>query len=508
MLPIIPKVYVDWNDDWSQSGGTEAAGAFTDSNEDMSARVLSVSWQRGRARVNDVFGMGTATIELLNDDGLLNPFDSGSAIYGSMIPGRRVKITATHNSVTYPVFFGRLSGVVQNRTPDGKPSIILNVEDEFGRMSRSRFQSPDTLLTERVVSDAWRVVLQEYDSDYLLFRTTSASTQTIPLYWNPPGGSYLAAAQEVAHQELGGAFFMGRDGKPTFQNRAFRSAQTVHATFTGPQSLGLSLDLSDWWDRVVYKRAGLDTDAEVTQLFQLFPVGRSLADDPTIFGDYIASATDVIEPVPHLDYTVNAIADGSGADITDSVSVDSFTSYGSSFEITFTPATGYLRTLYVRGNAVRQSDEAREITVSDSGAPVTDQTDRADFNFNDDITAIRSAANFRLYAGTTFYPRRLSVLLKPRNDTEAANILGIDLSKRLHITNTTGLYPSEIDEDFFVEAIQGRFITGGTMEMQCQLWHEIAAGGNFFRISGASGGGADYSTIAAAVDTVGDRIAY
>ena len=87
-------------------------------------------------------------------------------------------------------------------------------------------------------------------------------------------------------------------------------------------------------------------------------------------------------------------------------------------------------------------------------------------------------------------------------------LLGLELEKRVHISNTTGVYPSNIDDDYFVEAISGSFLQGGLMEVTCDLWHEIAVQGNFFRISGAAGGGQDYSQIVAAGATTGDRIRY
>jgi hypothetical protein len=515
-LFISPKVYIDLNDD----------GDFADAGEDVSADVHEASWTRGRASVNDQFGMGTASIALVNTSSDYSPFDSGASTYPNLVPGRQVKLELVHNAVTYPAFYGRLARVTQDRTPDGAPLVRLELEDEFGRMSRSHYRSSGVLLTTSFGGSPSAVlkqhvanlgILEDYgynaggytveDSKAISFSETAFARG----FWFH-GGSHLEAGKLAAKNEVGGAFFMAADGKPTFYNREHNSAAALHATFTGPQALLISNDQSDYYDSVVVKRAGLDVDPDETAIFQLFPTGRVLETGSThpsntFGGEYISPAATVTQPEPTTDYTVNAISDGSGEDLTDKVSISSWTSFGGGFQVTFNNAsgqTGYLTLFKVRGYQTRQTSEAREIIVSDSSAPVKNQPFRDEFVFVDNVRTLRGYAKFKLYAGTTYYPRRIRVRLAPRTDAEAVSILGLELLKRVHITNTTGLYPSQIDEDFFVQGIRGRAVRGGHVEMDCDLWHEIASLGNFFRISGVS----TYSQIAGDAATTGSPIGY
>ncbi len=510
VLAIRPKVYFDWNDN----------GSFADANEDVSGEIYAVSWSRGRSNVNDDFGMGTATVILVNTSGIYSPFDTGSAIYPNMVPGIPAKIEFTHNSITYGVFYGRLASVEQLRSPDGAPLVVMELEDEFGRMGRSRYRSSQVLATAfgdgptnalaLALTDAGILEDYGYNAADMTMEVSLASFGLIGFWAHET--THLAAAKLAAHQELGGAFFMAADGKPTFYNRNHNSEASIHATFTGVQALDLSMRQSDYYDTVAFKRAGFDIDADTGDLFTLFPTGRAFAEgstDPqnTFGGGYVGGGNTVTQPVADTDWTFNALKDGSGEDVTNKHTLSTWTNYGAGFEATFNNASGaisYNQSFRVRGLAVRATSDNREVVEVDAAAPVANQALRDEFAFNDDEASIRGYALFKLYAGTAFYPRRLKTRHIPRTDAEAVTILGFELLKKLTITNTTGLYPSQINEDFFIQSIRGRAILGGLVEVDCVLWHKIASLGNFFRISGAT----NYSTIAGDADTAGDRVRF
>lgn len=416
--------------------------------------------------------------------------------------------------VTYPIITGRLASIEQSRDVD-TPFVRLTLEEESGRMSQSHYNAAAALLNGGLVSAIIAAILTDYGvagGDQVL----DTALETLASFWNPPGGSHLDAVKSAAKQELGGYYFIRSDGKHKFGNREARGLEAIHCTWTGAYASSMSISQSDFIDQVVHKRAGLDVSGTTEAAYNDFPTGREIPPGSTdakntFHGDYIAAAKNVVQPVPSLDYTANTQADGLGADVTNQVSVSAFTSFGGGFEITMNNASGataYLTLFVVRGQLVRQSDDRREISVTDASSPVRNQTLRDEFAFNDNVDGIRGYALFRLFAGSAFYPRHLQINREPLDDAEAVDLLGLELEKRVHISNTTGLWPSNIDDDYFVEAISGSFLQGGLMEVTCDLWHEISAVGNFFRISGDVGGGQDYSLIVAAGATTGDRIAF
>ncbi len=505
---IAPKVYVDLNND----------GDFGDANEDFSGEVYSVIWSRGRSSVFDSFSMGTARVAIINSSGDYSPFDSGAATYPNLVPGRQVKIETNHDSTDYGAFYGRLAEIEQGVTPDGKPLVILNLEDEFGRMGRSRYRTFGGLIISGFATDYFLRTASHnagiwenygYSAGEYTYEAGKSIFETGFWFDN---GSHLSACKLVEKQELAGAFFMAVDGKPTFYNRHHNSQQSVHATFAGMQALYIQHQQSDYYDTVVAKRGGLSRDVNITTLFTLSPLGRAVEEGSTAAantfgGEYHLAAQPVTQPVPGTDFTVNTLADGSGEDLTDQVSVSAFTAYGGGFTITLDNASGQagvLTSFIVRGKAVRVSAENREIVETNASAPVENQTLREEFRFIDDVEALRGYAKARLAAGSAYYPRRIKLRLIPRTDAEAVKILGLELLKKITITNTSGLYPSQIDDDFFVQAIKARSIPGGLIEFEIDCWHKIASFGNFFRISGTT----NYSTIAGDAATTGDPVAF
>ena len=368
------KVFVDWNND----------DDFGDASENVTGDVMGVSWNRGRSSATDEMAMGTATVTLLNSSGDYSPFKTGAPTSPNMLPGRKVKIEIVHSATTYPIFFGRIADISQGLSPDSAPTVTLSLEDEFGRLSRSRYRSAASLLAESLTSaNISSLISSDFSGVIAVSLETGIQTMTPFSIHN---ATHLQALRQMAHQELGGSLFMGAgpdgSGLPllTFYNREHRSAQSVHATFTGPQALDMNLREGDWVDEVIHVRAGLDVSTDVTAVYQLFPTGRTLytgsaSPTNTVNGPYIHSARNVIQPVAHTDWTVNAAKDGSGQDLTDQVTVSAFTAFGGGFTITFNNAsglTGHLTLFVIRGEAIRQSGEDREIVVRDASAPVKD----------------------------------------------------------------------------------------------------------------------------------------
>ncbi len=88
-------LYVDWNDD----GVYEA---------DESAYLDSVQIQRGRRDIFTQPYVGKMTARLKNHTSRFTPWNTGSAIYPNVAPGRRVQMVVDINGVGYPIFSGRL----------------------------------------------------------------------------------------------------------------------------------------------------------------------------------------------------------------------------------------------------------------------------------------------------------------------------------------------------------------------------------------------------------------
>jgi len=77
---------------------------------DVSDQVDSIQITRGRNALADQFNTGTLTMRIVDLNGDFNPQNTTSPYYNLLSPMRKVSITATYGSTTYPLFAGYITG--------------------------------------------------------------------------------------------------------------------------------------------------------------------------------------------------------------------------------------------------------------------------------------------------------------------------------------------------------------------------------------------------------------
>lgn len=493
------RCHIDWDDD----------GDFLDPYEDVSAALDRASIKRGRGAVTDQFAAGQASITLENPAGIYSPYNVASPIYGLMLPGRAVRLEAVIDAVTIPVFFGYITDYRQSHVAAGLPGVDISLVDGFDRLRLGQVRLAaqankrvDELLGAVLDAAGWPAGLRDLDQ----------ALTTVERFW-VHRQSPLAALQLAAKQELGGSLFMDAAGAVRFQNRDYRSTRPLYTTLTGPQALALELRRDQLFDAVHHQWAGLSADASNTVLFTLSPARRKLmpgTSDPlnTIHGDFSTGAASMVTPLGVTDYTANSQPDGSGIDKTNQVLVNSFTSYGGGFSAAFENLDSspvYLTFLQVRGIAVRVASDERMIEIPVASPILTGQVMRDDFAFNNEPEAVAAYAHWRSWVFSQIRPRPV-VSLAAFDDAERALILGAQLSDRIRVVNTSGMYPTQLDAEFFIEGIQITFGEDEAVACQWQLFDASQAMGNFWRIS-SDDTSAEYSVISADAATDGDRVA-
>lgn len=499
-VAVSVKLYADWNND----------GDFADANEDISAYLMAASIRRGRSAVNDQFAPGSLQITLRNDSGLFSPFNSGGALYNSLLPGRAVKLEVVHSAVTYPAFYGYITDYQQSRSPDASPTVVINALDGFDilrfgeiRTTLQEAKRVDELITVCLDAAGWSATLRDLDT----------AIETLDQFWQHRA-TPLDAIRMAAKQELGGQLFMSRAGTVTFRNRYARSSAALLTTLTGPQALGFEVRREQLYDEVHHSYAGLDVATGATVLYTLTPTGRRInpgSTDPlnTIHGEYAVGGKNIVTPVATTDYTANSQADGSGTDMTAQVTVDSFTTYGGGFSIRFANADSspvYITLLQVRGQAVRLANDERKIEVVAAAPVLAGQVLTDSFDYNNSASRVKAYAQYRAAVFSQIQPRP-TVRVIPSTDAMMITVLSAELGSKVRVTNTTGLYPTQMDATCFIENINLSFSPGVIVDCSWGLFQRDQAEGSYFRISGAAGGGADYSIIGDATSGGYDRIA-
>ena len=85
---------------------------------DVSNQVNFIQTNRGRNALADQFQTGTLTLRIVDQNGDFNPTNVTGPYYGLLTPMKKVQITATHNSITYPIFAGFITSYVNAQPKD------------------------------------------------------------------------------------------------------------------------------------------------------------------------------------------------------------------------------------------------------------------------------------------------------------------------------------------------------------------------------------------------------
>ena len=79
---------------------------------DVSSQVNRIETNRGRTALSDQFQTGSLTLRIVDQNGDFNPQNVTGPYAGLLTPMKKVQITATFNSVTYPIFSGFITSYV------------------------------------------------------------------------------------------------------------------------------------------------------------------------------------------------------------------------------------------------------------------------------------------------------------------------------------------------------------------------------------------------------------
>jgi hypothetical protein len=187
---------------------------------DVSDVVDSITTVRGRNAQADIFQTGTLTLRIVDQNGDFNPQNPLSPYFGLLTPMRKVAITATYNSVEYPMFSGFITSYTTT-TPKMATDVVyttITAVDAFRLFQNSQITNvtlaaPGDLPGERVnaILDeiAWPPSQREIEYGDTIFQADPGTLRTA-----------LAALQTASISEYG-AVYMDARGSITFRDRDY-----------------------------------------------------------------------------------------------------------------------------------------------------------------------------------------------------------------------------------------------------------------------------------------------
>jgi hypothetical protein len=195
---------------------------------DVSNQVDSVQTTRGRNAQADQFQTGQLTLRIVDQNGDFNPQNVSGPYYGLLNPMRKVQITATWNTVTYPIFSGFITGYTTT-TPKFTGDIVyttITAVDAFRLAQNAQIstvtdsgagQLSGTRINKILDQIGWPSSMRDVDAGQTTLLADPGSPRTA-----------LEAMQTVELSEYG-SLYVDANGEFVFQDRAFTTS-SVDAT--------------------------------------------------------------------------------------------------------------------------------------------------------------------------------------------------------------------------------------------------------------------------------------
>jgi hypothetical protein len=187
---------------------------------DVSNQVDKLSTKRGRDAQADQFQTGQLSLRIVDQNGDFNPQNTSSPYYGYLDPMRKIQITATWQSVTYPIFSGFITGY-STTTPKFTGDIVyttITAVDAF-RLAQNAQISTVTGATAGQLSGArigkildaisWPASMRDIDAGQTTMQVDPGTARTA-----------LEAMQTVETSEYG-SLYVDASGNFVFQDRVF-----------------------------------------------------------------------------------------------------------------------------------------------------------------------------------------------------------------------------------------------------------------------------------------------
>jgi hypothetical protein len=295
------------NTDYVLDGTTQFA--------DITPFVTDIRYKRGRQRTDYQFGAGTMSFNMLDETGILGPYDTSSPYYDpannepGLAPLRKVRLS---RDGTY-LFTGIVTGYDYNFVLGDLDSVTVICADDFYRLAQTQLDTynPAAELSGSRVTDVLDLPEVDYPAG-----TRSIATGTVELggtgqYNVDAGTNTLGYLQQINEAEQG-RLFMAADGTLTFQNRigTTLSAPVVSFKDDGTGAAYTDVTIQFDADRVINRayvgaldgKTAIDTDA--ASIAKYFTQSKSITNSLLhIQGEVDDLAAYLLEPEIEPQYT-------------------------------------------------------------------------------------------------------------------------------------------------------------------------------------------------------------
>jgi hypothetical protein len=235
---------------------------------DISNVVDSINTRRGRNAQADQFQTGTLSLRIVDQNGDFNPMNTAGPYYNLLTPMRKVQITATYGSVTYPVFSGFITSFSTSTPQSAVGDVVyttIQAVDAFRLAQNAQIstvagtsagQLTGARINNLLNAISWPQSMRDIDPGKTTVQADPGTARTA-----------LQACQTIETTEFG-AFYVDASGSFVFQDRTV-TATSVNGTPVAFNDNGTEIDyFNAVWvtnDTLVYNEANITATGLATQ---------------------------------------------------------------------------------------------------------------------------------------------------------------------------------------------------------------------------------------------------
>jgi hypothetical protein len=453
--------------------GTWASGGVI-----PSSRIRGITCSFGRDRASQLTGRskaGTLRAVLDNRSGDYNPFNTDSPLYGSILPGRPVRLLGTSATQSdQAIWQGFLTRITPQVFLGGDATATLEATGPLGQVNLDQIEVAmvTSQRTDQVVDDILDAAGWGADD-----RDLDTGKTTITRYWK--SATYTVPALQEIESTEGGFVRESKSGQIVFDNRHHRlsgvglTSQATYSDASGAARVYSNIVQDDYLPsifNIFESDVQTYTTASVAVLWTLSESGASSPSiSPGVARTYIArypttaSANNArgvalwTTTAVTTDMLGNTAADGSGTNVSASIGI-AVSKSSETMEITLTnntSATAYVTKLQARGTAITADDPA-SIKQEDATSQTAfgKRTWPSKTKFIPDTGEALDWADFNL----SIYKDPTAVLQLSyfaNRDTNSLNeMLDRDISERVTVVAANTADLSIDDRDFFIEGVR------------------------------------------------------
>jgi hypothetical protein len=212
---------------------------------DVSNQINRIETNRGRTALSDSFQTGSLTLRIIDQNGDFNPQNTSSPYFTFLTPMKKVQISATYNSVTYPIFSGFITSYVTTY-PDSSgfdelAITTIQAVDAFRLAQLAQISTvtgatagdlSGTRINEILDEIDWPATMRDVDAGLTTLQADPGTNRTA-----------LQALETVAQSEYG-ALYVDANGEFVFQDRGV-TASSIGGTPTVFADDGTGIDYFD-----------------------------------------------------------------------------------------------------------------------------------------------------------------------------------------------------------------------------------------------------------------------